>query len=128
MKKRSKILEGRRSSYGENVELSREKSRERYANNPTIWKDIARRQKVRYPDRVAARNAVKKAKARGDLAPEPCEVCATTEIIEAHHDSYLAENHLNVRWLCSKHHKDWHRENPNHFTEALSGGKVGAGV
>jgi hypothetical protein len=39
----------------------------------------------------------------------PCEVCRTTEKIHAHHDDYAKP--LNVRWLCSAHHSQWHAKN-----------------
>jgi len=41
---------------------------------------------------------------------KPCEVCG--EKAEAHHDDY--NKPLEVRWLCRKHHREWHKihENP----------------
>lgn len=65
----------------------------------------------------ADRNAVKRAAhvlvgnaiRDGRLTPEPCEVCFKTHDTHAHHDDYAKP--LEVRWLCSKHHSEWHREN-----------------
>jgi hypothetical protein len=63
-----------------------------------------------------AREKVLKAIARGVLRPGPCEVCGTTakgsdgrRDVHAHHDDYSRP--LAVRWLCSKHHKQWHKTN-----------------
>lgn len=36
-----------------------------------------------------------------------------------HHDSYAKEDWLNVRCLCEKHHREWHRTNtPKPFSKA----------
>ena len=45
----------------------------------------------------------------GRLIKMPCEVCGTTSKIHAHHDDYSAP--MSVRWMCAKHHAEWHLEN-----------------
>ena len=63
-----------------------------------------------------ARTMVANAIKRGVLVPKPCEVCGDDSPIsngqrgiQAHHDDY--NKPLDVRWLCPKHHKDWHKKN-----------------
>ena len=63
-----------------------------------------------------AQNVAEKAVLRGRLIPQPCEVCGAVKfakdgrrLIHAHHDDY---NHpLQVRWLCQRHHHEWHKHN-----------------
>lgn len=56
-----------------------------------------------------ARGAVAVALTRGDLTRQPCEACGARG--QAHHDSYHPEKWLAVRWLCPKHHREWHDHN-----------------
>lgn len=44
---------------------------------------------------------------RGLLIKYPCEVCHTTEKVEAHHDDY--NKTYDIRWLCFKHHREHHK-------------------
>ncbi len=56
-----------------------------------------------------AYNEMEKATRRGELTPEPCEVCGA-EKVDAHHDDYLKP--LEIRWLCRKHHRLHHAKHP----------------
>lgn len=58
--------------------------------------------------KVSARQKVKTAIRSGKLFKKPCEVCGSIKS-EAHHSDY--NQPLNVNWLCSFHHKEWHRKN-----------------
>jgi transcriptional regulator with XRE-family HTH domain len=58
-----------------------------------------------------AHRRVKKALVEGALTrPGACEVCGScVRRVEAHHDDYAKP--LDVRWLCEKHHRQWHLAN-----------------
>lgn len=63
-----------------------------------------------------AQNIAEKAIQRGILVRQPCEVCGANgnfadgrSEVQAHHDDYSKP--LAVRWLCQKHHHEWHKNN-----------------
>ena len=58
-------------------------------------------------DRAA--QVVTRARASGRLIPQPCEECGEPETVHAHHDDYSQP--IDVRWLCPKHHREWHSKN-----------------
>jgi hypothetical protein len=62
----------------------------------------------RNPNKRIARNAVKSAMRSGKIAQQPCEICGDPDG-HAHHDDYGKP--LEVRFLCRKHHCEWHTEN-----------------
>lgn len=64
---------------------------------------------AKYPNKYKAQTMVGNAIRDKKLFKEACEVCGTEGHIHAHHDDYLKP--LNVRWLCSAHHSQWHSEN-----------------
>lgn len=70
--------------------------RERAAESPTAQ------------DAHRAHRAVAEAISGGNLLRQPCETCGAAAL--AHHDDYLQP--LDVRWLCRKHHRAWHKEHP----------------
>lgn len=52
--------------------------------------------------RANARTRLKHYVKAGKVKKGPCEVCGSTEKIEAHHEDY--DKPLVVHWLCRKHH------------------------
>lgn len=68
----------------------------------------ARRRRYGTPEqklKIAARSEVRKARLRGELQREACEVCGDPDT-QAHHDDYSKP--LEVRWLCRPHHDEHH--------------------
>lgn len=74
-------------------------------------KNAGRKAKIKWKmnnlDRRAAHvifgNAIKK----GQIIKKPCEICGSVYRIHGHHDDYTKP--LEVKWLCSKHHKEVHK-------------------
>jgi hypothetical protein len=52
--------------------------------------------------RDRARSRAAHAKKVGELVPQPCEVCGSTDDLEMHHPDYGLP--LEVRWRCRTHH------------------------
>ena len=65
--------------------------------------DYLRKMRTTNPEKGRARNAVSNALRDGRLQRGPCEVCGTTEGVEAHHHDYSKP--LDVQWFCFKHHR-----------------------
>ena len=61
---------------------------------------------MRYAAHIIAGNAIRDGKL---VNPKKCSECDSTTKIEAHHDDYT--NPLQIRWLCEKCHKTWHKHN-----------------
>jgi len=61
---------------------------------------------MKYASHVITGNAIKSGKIVRALN---CSECGSNEKIEAHHDDYTKP--LEVRWLCEKCHKSWHKHN-----------------
>ena len=61
---------------------------------------------MKYAAHIVFRNAVRDKKIK---TKNTCEVCGSNNLIEGHHDDYTKP--LDVRWLCVKCHKEWHKHN-----------------
>ena len=90
----------------DNIEKIRKYDRERGSRQT---QEYIKEYRHKYPKKVKATTMVNNAIRNGKLFKEQCDVCGTTENVEAHHEDYAKP--LNVRWLCSAHHKQWHRDN-----------------
>lgn len=112
-----------RKHRAENVEYYREFDRQRanlphrvaareaYAQTPQGREKASQAKRAfvaRNPAKRAAHIAVSNALRDGKLARQPCEVCGNPKS-QAHHDDYGKP--LDVRWLCTTHHADWHKHN-----------------
>lgn len=89
----------------------RVEARQRYSQTPegkAAHQRAHRTQNARNPIKRAARVAAGNALARGHLVRQPCEVCGEVKA-HAHHDDYSKP--LDVRWLCTTHHAEWHKHN-----------------
>lgn len=82
------------------------------ANNPNwkggISKEFYRYkkiQKVRWPERVKARDILRRAVSSGKVTKEPCSVCGDPKSFAHHHDY---SKPLDVTWLCRPHHHAIH--------------------
>ena len=89
-----------------NLEKIREYDRGRGNRQPP---EYVKEYRAKYPAKYAAHTMIGNALCNLKLFKEPCEVCGTDTAIHAHHDDYAKP--LNVRWLCSAHHSQWHAEN-----------------
>ena len=79
------------------------------------YEQLRVRVRDRKKERIRART--KAALAKGLLTPGPCAWCGRPDDVEAHHPSYDGPMaHLEVKWLCQKHHhlvhgkRDWTRQ------------------
>lgn len=64
-----------------------------------------RRYHKKHEKKRKAHNKVNNAIRYGKLSKGPCEVCGAEKVV-GHHDDY--DRPLCVRWLCERHHKEWH--------------------
>lgn len=89
----------------------RVEAREAYAQTPhgkAVTGRAKRRFITRNPVKRRAHNVVNAAIRDGKLSRQPCEVCGEVRS-QAHHDDYSKP--LDVRWLCTTHHAEWHKHN-----------------
>ena len=87
---REKAREWYRSYYKKNRLAESERNKKRWHNNPL---------------KSAAYNAVRLAKYKGELIPQPCIQCGKPKA-EAHHEDYSKP--LEIIWMCSIHHRRHH--------------------
>lgn len=71
-------------------------------------KEYLKQYREKYPKKYKSHSIVNYAIKSKKLFKEPCSICGNLKS-EAHHDDY--DKPLNIRWLCSEHHKQWHAKN-----------------
>jgi hypothetical protein len=88
--------------------------KERKIANGT-WDEFRLKRNDRYakqssltPIQCKAQNALCTKVKSGKIIRLPCEVCGEKRV-HGHHDDYAKP--LEVRWLCSVHHAEWHLAN-----------------
>ena len=80
-------------------------SRRYYENNSQHVKGRMRDYRMENRAILMAHATVARAIKDGELGPRPCEVCGKVRA-DAHHDDYSKP--LSVRWLCRRHHREYH--------------------
>lgn len=77
------------------------------------WKEAHKKSHKKWLDKNIIKRAahiiISNAIKSGKLIKQPCEICGTMKKLNAHHDDYTKP--LKVRWLCIKHHHEWHINN-----------------
>lgn len=90
--------------------VSRRATKKRYNQTPKGKKvrlSVDRRRRIKHPEKCKARTKVNDEIRAGRLKREPCEVCGETKV-QAHHGDY--SKHLDIQWLCQKHHSELHNQ------------------
>lgn len=95
------VQEWRSKNRGHYNEHSREYNRKYRYEHPGYTAEKSAMDRLVNPEKTGAYRAVYNAK----LPKQPCEVCGAPA--EAHHNDYSKP--LEVRWLCSLHHKELHK-------------------
>jgi hypothetical protein len=79
--------------------------------NPKIRKNLRNtiyrtNYRLRHPEKYKAEKEIAKARHHGQLNPEPCFNCGSTNGVEAHHEDYSKP--LDIVWLCRECHVGLH--------------------
>jgi ribosomal protein S27AE len=100
------------------IKQNREKKKEYYIRydkeraltpeRKALKKRVSKAYKENFPRKKKAHAMISNSIRDGKLFRKPCEECGEARS-HAHHDDYAKP--LEVRWLCSKHHRDWHKAN-----------------
>lgn len=110
---KEKAREYQKKYWEKNKEQIREKNRKRHQEmvKTPEWREnrrvIYKKQREKFSDKKSASYVLRGAVRAGKIKRLPCEVCGEKRS-EGHHDDYSKP--LEVKWLCSQHHHDRHRE------------------
>lgn len=90
-----------------NIERIRAYDRDRGSRQDKYYlREYRSKNKNKYKAHRMISNAIKN---KTLFSQDTCELCSSNFHIEAHHDDYSKP--LDVRWLCSACHKQWHAKN-----------------
>lgn len=93
-----------------NRDQVRESSRRRRAKNPELMRkqdaENAKRMRLKHKKKASVRKMVGYRVSNGIIKPLPCAFCGETKTV-AHHNDY--DKPLELLWLCTSHHRAWHR-------------------
>lgn len=91
-------------------ERDRERAKNRRVNNPGYKTKEYTKYRQKFPEKVKAQQLLNQAIRQGKIKRSPCEVCGEKRKyrVHAHHDDY--KKPLEVRFLCSIHHKQSHQK------------------
>ena len=98
---------------GKCKECKNEQGRAFYSKNKEKYKQKLVKYRKHNRAKTRAMKTVQNALRTGKLTSQSCEECGADKA-DAHHDDYAKP--LEVRWLCRRHHIQWHR----HHGEALN--------
>ena len=87
-------------------EQQKSMSREWKKANPERHAELARAYRARNRHKTEAQNKLNYAIRKGLIFRSPCQVCATTLKVHAHHHDYSKP--LDVEWLCFECHRKAH--------------------
>jgi hypothetical protein len=79
-------------------------------------REYQRLRRERFPGKNKARQWINNAIRDGRLKRQPCEVCGTTDKVQAHHKDYRRKD--DVQWLCFEHHRKIGHGQLNHNIDA----------
>jgi hypothetical protein len=108
------------SNYRKNIEHYKTYEKERYTTTKRKKQilEYQKQRRKRYPEKEIARSSVANAIKDKRLSRKTtCEICGSTEKIEAHHEDYSKP--LNVKWLCFVCHRKQH--NQYNYSEVENG-------
>ena len=95
-----------RDNREKNIDYYREYDRKRGCRQD---KDYLKNYRQNNPIKNRARALVNYAIRVGHMSKQPCSICGTTLMLEAHHSDY--DKPLEVIWFCHIHHQEWHKKN-----------------
>lgn len=90
------------------IKAARKAKRKYSENNKEKISETHRNYVKNNPKKRAAHKVIEKMVRLKELLIEPCEVCGNITVA-AHHDDY--DKPRSIRWLCAKHHNEWHSKN-----------------